>query len=557
MSSQPSQSPDDRADLALLAVVGVACCICLSVWLIGGLAGALFGEGWPRLGLVASPRVVARLPQNLGDPRLAWPTTVQDGLPGAPAMYLTAIVVLLAGAAVARGVHRLLRTSTPPTGASWATTRQLRGLRIRRPVPGRLPLGSHGSGVLAAEPRQSVLVVAPTQTGKTTGLAIPAILEWTGPVVATSVKTDLLRDTLERRAQLGRVEVFDPAETTGSDASASWTPLTRCDEWTIARRTAAWLTEGAKSGRRAGSDTDFWYSAAAKLLAPLLFAAATSGHTIGDVVTWLDTQDEVRVLEALEATNCQPAIDSAQATWTLDERQRSSVYATAQAVVEAYADPLVQRASEWAEITPERLLDGGANTLYLCATIRDQQRLRPVFVTLIESIVEELYRQAAERGAPTEPGLLLVLDEAANIAPLRDLDVLASTGAGQGLQLVTILQDLAQAHARWGHDRADTIVNNHRARIIGTGVADERTLGYLRNVLGDEQVSQYSRTSGASGRASTTHSTTYRTLASPSIVRQGRDHSAILVYGNLPPARITLRPWYRDRRLRRLARPGG
>jgi type IV secretion system protein VirD4 len=37
-----------------------------------------------------------------------------------------------------------------------------------------------------------VIVIAPTQSHKTTGLAIPALLEWEGPVLATSVKTDLV-----------------------------------------------------------------------------------------------------------------------------------------------------------------------------------------------------------------------------------------------------------------------------------------------------------------------------------------------------------------------------
>ena len=58
----------------------------------------------------------------------------------------------------------------------------------------------------------------------------------------------------------------------------------------------------------------------------------------------------------------------------------------------------------------------------------------------------------------------------ANIAPLPNLDGLASTAAGQGVQLVTVVQDLAQMRARWG-DRAATIVNNHRAKIVGPGIS--------------------------------------------------------------------------------------
>ncbi len=66
-----------------------------------------------------------------------------------------------------------------------------------------MTLGRAGSALLAAESRQSVLVVGPTQTRKTSGLAIPAMLEWAGPVIATSIKTDLLRDTMQAAQRAG------------------------------------------------------------------------------------------------------------------------------------------------------------------------------------------------------------------------------------------------------------------------------------------------------------------------------------------------------------------
>ena len=153
-----------------------------------------------------------------------------------------------------------------------------------------------------------------------------------------------------------------------------------------------------------------------------------------------------------------------------DERQRSSIYTTAETILEAYADPRVlERVERLATSIRSRFLDGGSHTLYLSSTVREQRRLRPLFVALIQSVVQAAYERAAATGRPLDPPLLVVLDEAANIAPLPDLDVLASTGAGQGVQLLTVLQDLAQAHDRWGRDRADTIVNNHRAKVIGAG----------------------------------------------------------------------------------------
>ena len=147
----------------------------------------------------------------------------------------------------------------------------------------------------------------------------------------------------------------------------------------------------------------------------------------------------------------------------------------------------------------------------------------------------------------------MVLDEVANVAPLPDLDVLVSTGAGHGVQLVTILQDLAQAYDRWGRERADTIVNNHRAKLLGAGLADERALDWVGRLLGDHVVDQRSVTSGETGRRSTTDSSQFRPLAPANVMREARTGTALLVYGNLAPAWIRLRPWFADRELRRLA----
>jgi type IV secretion system protein VirD4 len=135
---------------------------------------------------------------------------------------------------------------------------------------------------------------------------------------------------------------------------------------------------------------------------------------------------------------------------------------------------------------------------------------------------------------------LVVLDEAANIAPLRDLDTLASTAAGQGIQLVSVFQDLAQISARYG-ERAATVVNNHRAKVLLSGISDPATLEYAARLLGDEKVMHASVTRGEHGEHSTTESTSYRSLAPAHVLRGVLPGQGVLVYGHLPPARLLLR----------------
>ena len=48
-----------------------------------------------------------------------------------------------------------------------------------------------------------MLGVGPAQSGKSTGLIVPAILEWDGPALSTSIKADVVHDT-HSRAGAGR-----------------------------------------------------------------------------------------------------------------------------------------------------------------------------------------------------------------------------------------------------------------------------------------------------------------------------------------------------------------
>ena len=110
-------------------------------------------------------------------------------------------------------------------------------------------LGRHEGALVAAEPRASVMVVAPAQAGKTTGLVVPALLEWDGPVLATSVKGDLTHDTYAARGLQGDVRVFDPTGSTGLP-TAGWSPVAASTTWEAARRTAARLLQVGERGRQ-------------------------------------------------------------------------------------------------------------------------------------------------------------------------------------------------------------------------------------------------------------------------------------------------------------------
>jgi type IV secretion system protein VirD4 len=427
---------------------------------------------------------------------------------------------------------------------------------------------------VAAERAQSVIVFGPTQSRKTTGFAVPAILGWSGPVLATSVKTDLIGDTVAHRRTCGRVWCFDPSGVTGLP-SAAWSPLPGSRTWPGARRAASALTDVAKGSVGGMADGDFWYAAATKMLAPLLFAASTGSRSMADVIRWVDTQADSEVLDLLERAGVPEAVDAARSMLGKEDRQRSSILTTLETLLEPFADsrtggwdPIVPGAGgerdggpNGAPGTPDAIdpagLLAGDNTLFLCAPAHDQRRLSPLFTAVVRQVVEHVYDRVTRTGRPLDPPLLVVLDEAANIAPLSDLDALASTAAGHGIQLVTVWHDLAQITARFG-PRAATVVNNHRAKVFLSGISDPSTLDHASALIGDEELLLPAFTSGGAGMRSTTRTPTTRRLVPPDAVRRVPPGEGILVYGGLPPAWLRLRTWYDDPVLAARARaPGG
>ncbi len=392
-------------------------------------------------------------------------------------------------------------------------------------------------------------------------MAVPALLEWQGPVVASSIKTDLLAATVARRRELGEVYVFDPFELSGVQ-SHTWSPLQSARTWDGARE-AAWRIAGAAElDQRGVEGGDFWAIAAEQRLTPLLYTAAATGAGMDVVVRWIYGQG-TRELDLALARLSEHAADDEQLGWAHNafdaiqafaaqaDRTRSSIEATAQALLRAYQFSRVQRSARSAEITPDRLLAENA-TLYLVGDAKASKLLRPIFLALVTEVVDRAYERATRNGGQLSVPLLLCLDEAGNVAPLPHLAEIASSAPSRNIQLLTIFHDLAQARSRYGR-QAETVVNSHKARLLLPGVADLDTLRYFAGLVGEEEAPDLTRTTSAGGSSRTT-ARRRRPLLPAEALRQLPDRHALLVYGRLPPTKLKLRMWFNDRRLRRLAK---
>jgi type IV secretion system protein VirD4 len=309
----------------------------------------------------------------------------------------------------------------------------------------------------------------------------------------------------------------------------------------------------ATPARSGVSDAAFWYAAAAKQLAPLLLAAQRGELSMAEVVRWTNTGVFDEPTHLLEVAGEREACVALTACEARDPRILSSVATTLETVLAPFEDPVVAASTAAAEIDLDELIETGGS-LYLCGPSQEQHRVQGLFAALVSSAIAAAVRRVNEAASPLDPPLLLLLDEAANIAPIRDLDTLASTGAGLGIQLVTVCQDLAQLATRYGAERARTIANNHRAKLLLSGVSDLATLDLVSGLAGETAVREYTMTQDLrDGRRTRSSAIAYRRLAPTDELRRIPPGAGLLIYGHLPPVRLQLRPWYTDRGLRKRA----
>lgn len=430
--------------------------------------------------------------------------------------------------------------------------------------PGRILLGRLAGGggrgrnrepPLASPWCYGVLVLGPSRSGKTTSMLAPAVSSWEGPVVTTSIRFDVIERTWKVRSDKGPILVYNP-KNEGSAGSNTWSPMIAVmgdDPWGGAKRMATSLVEAAGTAEnRRNSHQEFWNSAAADYVAPLLLAAAPDAPSMEPVVRWLQLGDRAKREVKPRLANHQDALAAVEFVWGLEPRAADSVYLTARTALSAYQDPFVMRTclsgrpGELPDITPETILGTESTpgaTLYIISPPTDQRYFSPLFTALLTSVFDAAYARAG--GRTLNPPLLLALDEVANITPIQDLPSLSSRAAGAGIQLVTVLHDLGQAEALWGVGETRTLLNNHYAKLLLGGLADVQTLEWAQKLLPETDqprtgVSQV----GRFGPVTASKSSEARPAMSLDELRTMPRGTALLLCGGHPAARVTLREWH-------------
>jgi type IV secretion system protein VirD4 len=340
--------------------------------------------------------------------------------------------------------------------------------------------------------QRSVLVLGPSRSGKTSSLVIPNLLLAPGPAVSTSTKPDVMSATAEARRRIGWTFLFDPSGDIARPKGVEpmgWSPLTTAGNWDAAVQTADAMVRASKLSSGASSyasGEQHWTERASALLAPVLHAAALAEVPLRNVLRWIDRHDGATPLEILTSTvgDNATSTDLLAGIVSTDAREQSGIWSTASGVLAAYRSEAALASTEAPPLNAAEF-SLGANTMYICSPGRRQHQFAPLVVAALGDIRDATYERERHGGAhaPT----LFALDEVANIAPIPDLPAMVSEGAGQGLLVLTCLQDLSQARTRWGQ-AADGFLSLFGTTVVLPGIADTATLRNLSALGGEHEV---------------------------------------------------------------------
>ena len=370
--------------------------------------------------------------------------------------------------------------------------------------------------------RDSAIVFGPTQSFKTSRFVVPAIVNFHGAVIVSSVKSDVLDQSITQRRSRGPVAVFDPFGVT-KEGNSYFDPLQYPIDLIGAKRLADIIC-GADNALNTTEESKFWYSLAARLLYPLLFAASHLGLGLSAVIEWVDDRNFTIAGEFLTKNQHEAARRSLSAGIDREERQLSSVVTTLEKCLAPFqfGTSAFPDYKNLAKYQPK-----GESTLYLIAPPNRQREIGSVFGATLTAIFDQIYSESSNSE------LLVALDEAANLAPIPNLDEIVSTVASFGITMLSIFQDVAQVRARYG-DRSATIINNHRAKIFLGASSDPETINLAELLCGGARRPKFLAASSAQAND------IERQLLPRGRLRSLMPGQALVVYSHRDPAVITL-----------------
>ncbi|MGM9484894.1 type IV secretory system conjugative DNA transfer family protein [Roseateles sp. NT4] len=535
-------------------VVAYASLACAAIYMSGVLF-LLLNKANPSQAYFAS--ITSYWQLYSGDPPLRRKLLVAIGTSGA-----CLLVLLPAGLVAAARQRRPLHGD-----ARFATAAEVTRAGL---TPGGQPgilVGRHGGRYLSLAGQLSVMLSAPTRSGKGVGVVIPNLLNWPDSVVVLDIKGENYDITAGYRAAHGQtVYAFSPFDDDGR--SHRWNPLTAVRA-SLLHRVGDLLNIGQVFFPNDGSGTSseaFFNDQARNLflgLGLLLLETPELPRTIGEMLRQSSgkgrsLREHLTGLIATRAEEDRPltdeCADSLQRLLSNSDNTLSSIVATFVAPLTIFADAIVDAATSADDFHLEDVRRRRMS-IYVRIPPNRLANARPLLNLFFSQLVSLNIQHLPEQDPTLRYQCLLVNDEFTAMGRASVITNAAAFMAGYNLRLLTVVQAMSQLDAVYGDKEARTFATNHGLQIL-YAPREQRDADEYSAMLGNftERATSRGRSRSFSGHSQTTvsrnESDQRRALLLPQEFKEIGSERLVVILENCKPILGEKIRYYHDKAFR-------
>lgn len=339
-------------------------------------------------------------------------------------------------------------------------------------------IGRFKGRYLALPGQLSVMLSAPTRSGKGVGVVIPNLLNWPDSVVVLDIKGENHAITAGYRAAHGQaVYAFSPFDEHAR--SHRWNPLTAVRTSPL-HRVGDLLGIGQVFFPNDGSGTSsegFFNDQARNLflgLGLLLLETPELPRTVGEMLRQSSGKGQplkdhlnglIKQRKESEKPLSDECVDALQRLLGNSENTLSSVVATFHAPLTIFADAVVDAATSADDFRLEDLRRQRMS-VYVRIPPHRLANARPLLNLFFSQLVSLNTQHLPEQDPSLKLQCLLVNDEFTAMGRVGVITQSAAFLAGYNLRLLTVVQAMSQLDAVYGDKEARTFATNHGLQIL-------------------------------------------------------------------------------------------
>jgi type IV secretion system protein VirD4 len=413
-------------------------------------------------------------------------------------------------------------------------------------------VGRYGKRFLALPGQLSVVLSAPTRSGKGVGVVIPNLLNWPDSVVVLDIKGENFDVTAGYRAAHGQaVYAFSPFDE--GARSHRWNPLSSVRTSPL-HRVGDLLSIGQvffpNDGGSTSSEAFFNDQARNLFLGIGLYLLETSElpRTIGEMLRQSSgngqpLKDHFTAAIKQRAEDGKPlseeCVDALQRLLSNSDNTLSSIVSTFNAPLVIFADAVVDAATSADDF---RLEDVRLRRMSIYVRIPPNRlaNARPLLNLFFSQLVSLNTRTLPAQDKALCVQCLLVNDEFAAMGRVGIISSAAAFLAGYNLRLLTVVQAMSQLDAVYGEKEARTFATNHGLQIL-YAPREQRDADEYSAMLGHftERAASRGRSRSFSGHGHTTvsrnESEQRRALLLPQEFKELGSERLVIVMENCKP----------------------